>query len=82
MFWNKFGHPQGLITRIGDYRDIPSLWWIDPDKIQKLEGRLKDSSIPVGGGPERGSVLARVREARGDSQRRRGDRAIFFAGCC
>ena len=28
-YWNKFGQPEGYLTRVGDYRDMPSLWWID-----------------------------------------------------
>ncbi len=24
--------PEGYLTRFGDYRDMPSLWWIDPQK--------------------------------------------------
>ena len=35
-YWNKFGQPEGYLTRIGDYRDVPSLWWIDPQKEQQV----------------------------------------------
>lgn len=51
VFWNKFGYPQGLITRIGDHRDIPSLWWIDAAKSQQLQAAMKDPSISMGQGP-------------------------------
>jgi len=51
VFWYKFGYPAGMITRIGDYRDPPSLWWIDADKLKKLEQALKDPSIQLGQGP-------------------------------
>lgn len=49
--WHKFGYPKGILTRIGDYRDIPSLWWIDPDRAQKLEQARRDQSIQLGEGP-------------------------------
>jgi microcin C transport system substrate-binding protein len=51
VFANKFGYPQGIITRIGDYRDPPSLWWIDPEKARKFEAAMKDTSINLGEGP-------------------------------
>ncbi|OFW03676.1 MAG: hypothetical protein A3I61_01875 [Acidobacteria bacterium RIFCSPLOWO2_02_FULL_68_18] len=44
-FWNKFGHPAGYLTRFGDYHDIPSLWWIDPQKQQQLTAAMRDESI-------------------------------------
>ena len=43
-FWNKFGHPEGYLTRIGDYRDMPSLWWIDPQKQSELARAMSDQS--------------------------------------
>jgi len=51
IFWNKFGQPPGILTRIGDSLDVASLWWIDPDKNQKLEQALRDSSLQLGEGP-------------------------------
>lgn len=55
VYMNKFGQPKGLITRIGDYRDPPSLWWIDRQKSQDLEAALRDPSkkLPVGESDER-----------------------------
>jgi microcin C transport system substrate-binding protein len=50
IFWNKFGHPQGVITRIGDYRDIPWLWWVDAAKSQQLQTATKDQSVSMGEG--------------------------------
>jgi microcin C transport system substrate-binding protein len=44
LYWNKFGQPKGIITRIGDYRDAISLWWIDPEKNRQLEEALRDPS--------------------------------------
>jgi microcin C transport system substrate-binding protein len=51
VFWNKFGFPQGVITRIGDYRDVPTLWWSDPEKLDRLNAAMKDTSINLGEGP-------------------------------
>lgn len=50
VYWNKFGQPKGVITRIGDYRDPVGLWWIDPQKRQALEAAMRDPSkkLPVG----------------------------------
>lgn len=51
-YWNKFGFPQGNLSRIGDFNGIlgpgiPQLWWIDPDKNAKLEKALRDPSIKL-----------------------------------
>lgn len=51
VFWRKFGHPKGVVTRIGDYRDIPSLWWLDPAQARTLNDALKDPAIQLGEGP-------------------------------
>jgi microcin C transport system substrate-binding protein len=51
VFLNKFGMPKGVLTRIGDDRDVPTLWWIDPDKAAKYEAALKDQSIQLGEEP-------------------------------
>jgi microcin C transport system substrate-binding protein len=49
-YWNKFGQPEGYLTKIGDYRDLLSLWWIDPEKQQALNRAIADPSVklPVG----------------------------------
>jgi microcin C transport system substrate-binding protein len=49
-YWNKFGHPEGYFSRVGDYRDIPTLWWVDPQKDAELRRALGDDSVslPVG----------------------------------
>ena len=50
IFWNRFGMPEGVFTRIGDYREAVSLWWFDPEKNRRLEEALRDPSkkLPVG----------------------------------
>ena len=49
-YWNKFGQPEGYLSRIGDYREIPTLWWLDPKKDADLRRALGDDSVnlPVG----------------------------------
>ncbi|MEQ1727478.1 MAG: extracellular solute-binding protein [Vicinamibacterales bacterium] len=49
-YWNRFGMPAGYLTRVGDYRDIPSLWWVDPEKDAALRTAMGDNSakLPVG----------------------------------
>jgi microcin C transport system substrate-binding protein len=49
-YWNKFGQPEGYLSRIGDYREIPTLWWLDPKKDADLRRALGDESVnlPVG----------------------------------
>jgi len=50
-YWNKFGHPDSYLTRIGDYRDIPSLWWIDPQKDTQLAAATRDQASKFEVGP-------------------------------
>jgi microcin C transport system substrate-binding protein len=49
-YWNKFGMPEGYLSRFGDYRDLIGLWWIDPDKQSQLTRAMADSAgkLPVG----------------------------------
>ena len=61
-YWNKFGQPEGYLTRIGDYRDMPSLWWIDPQKERAAaRRRWRDPSIKLPVGPTEVALLAGVR---------------------
>jgi microcin C transport system substrate-binding protein len=50
IYWNKFGQPPGYISRIGDARDIPSMWWFDPSRTLKLDAAMKDKSVNLGEG--------------------------------
>ncbi len=48
-YWNRFGMPQGVFSRVGDFMGslapgVPQLWWIDAEKSQKLDQALRDSS--------------------------------------
>jgi microcin C transport system substrate-binding protein len=52
VFWNKFGMPQGTFSSVGDFigslgAGIPQLWWIDPDKSQKLTNALRSTSTKL-----------------------------------
>ena len=35
-YWHKFGYPQGYLTRVGSFRDMVRLWWIDPERSRAL----------------------------------------------
>jgi microcin C transport system substrate-binding protein len=43
-YWNKFGQPEGYLTRFGDYRDPPSMWWVDREKDAALARAMGDTS--------------------------------------
>jgi microcin C transport system substrate-binding protein len=46
-YWNKFGHPEGYISRVGDFHDIPSMWWFNPEKQKELAQATRDSSAKM-----------------------------------
>ena len=46
-FWNKFGRPEGTLTRTGDFTALVALWWIDPTKAQQLDAGMRDDSITL-----------------------------------
>jgi len=50
-YWNKFGHPEGYLTRFGDYRDIATLWWVDPAKEQQLGQAMGSTTTSLAVGP-------------------------------
>jgi hypothetical protein len=44
--------PQGTFARVGDFQGslapgIPQLWWIDPDKANRLDAAMRDTSIKM-----------------------------------
>jgi microcin C transport system substrate-binding protein len=51
VYWNKFGMPEGVLTRVGDWRDIPSLWWLDPQREQALHTAMGSASAKLEPGP-------------------------------
>jgi microcin C transport system substrate-binding protein len=49
-YWNKFGHPEGYLTRIGDQADIVSLWWRDPQLEARVAQGMRDQSVKMQSG--------------------------------
>ncbi len=53
-FANKFGYPQGYLSRTEDVTDaIPTYWFNDPDKALEYDKALKDKSIVL----EQGEIV-------------------------
>ncbi len=57
-YWNRYGQPQGTLTRTGNYSSgislgpgMEQLWWIDAAKSQNLEKAKKDPSVKLGTAP-------------------------------
>lgn len=49
LYLNKFGHPEKYFSKTGDYGQMKSLWWLDPEKEKTLARAMKeDSKLPVG----------------------------------
>ncbi len=44
-FWNRFGMPEGILTRTNDYTSLLSLWWYDPEKAALIDRSATDPSI-------------------------------------
>lgn len=72
LYWNRFGAPRGYLTRVGSYRDIPLLWWIDPARLRRLEEALRDPSIQLDAGPteDRYWLEVAAREGEGAAETR------------
>lgn len=50
-YWNKFGHPDSYFSRIGSQRDMPTLWWADPERERTLREALGSNSAKLEVGP-------------------------------
>lgn len=50
-YWNKFGHPQSYFSRIGSYREMEDLWWIDPEKERRVREAMGNESAKLEVGP-------------------------------
>lgn len=51
LYWDRFGHPDTYLTRIGQTpsSDMILTWWWDPAKMAALEGAMKSGqSLPQG----------------------------------
>jgi microcin C transport system substrate-binding protein len=50
-YWNRFGYPEGYLSRIDDYYSASWLWWIDRERERQLNAAMTDSSINMNAGP-------------------------------
>ena len=50
VYWNKFGYPDGFLSRTGDWLAIQSLWYIDPEREKAMNEAIADPSktLPTG----------------------------------
>lgn len=46
-YWNKFGHQEGYLSRVGDHYDMIGMWWIDPERSAQLDRAMADSSVKM-----------------------------------
>ncbi len=46
-YLNKFGHPESYLSRIGEYRDMEQLWWIDPAREQTYNAATATPSMKL-----------------------------------
>lgn len=51
-FQNKFGYPDWMLTRTGDYLTLVSIWYNDPEKYAEYEDAKKDKALTM----EKGEV--------------------------
>ncbi len=50
-YWNRFGHPPGYFTRTREYfQDMPTLWWIDPERDARLREAMGSASASLEAG--------------------------------
>ena len=51
LYWNKFGMPDTVLSRIGNEADVLTYWWYDPDRVEELERAVESGgylpSVPV-----------------------------------
>jgi ABC-type transport system substrate-binding protein len=53
LLWNRFGMPPGGFTRTREYyQDMPSLWWVDPERDARLREAMGNASISLDRGEE------------------------------
>jgi hypothetical protein len=50
-YQNRFGHPDYYFSRIGDYRSIMGVWWVDPERERRYQQALADPSVKLEVGP-------------------------------
>ena len=64
VYWNKFGHPKGVVTRIGDYRDVPTAVVDRSGEIAEARSGDARPSIKLGEGPSEDTYWPITRSAR------------------
>ncbi|MEA3306469.1 MAG: ABC transporter substrate-binding protein, partial [Elusimicrobiota bacterium] len=49
LYENKFGHPKKYFSKLGDYRNVKTMWWYDAAKGKTLkEAKKNNKSLPIG----------------------------------
>ncbi|HRI28759.1 MAG TPA: ABC transporter substrate-binding protein, partial [Chitinophagales bacterium] len=51
LYWNKFGMPENALSYAGDFGDVFSLWWEEPELAKQVEVAKKDKSLKMGKAP-------------------------------
>jgi microcin C transport system substrate-binding protein len=46
-YWNKFGMPESILSRIGDYEDLISTWWFNPERVTRHAEGMRDASVTM-----------------------------------
>jgi microcin C transport system substrate-binding protein len=67
-YWNKFGHPESYLTRVGDQGDIVSMWWRDPEKERQVAQGMRDSSLKLAAGETEVSYWREYAKREGEAQ--------------
>ena len=52
LYWNRFGTPEFVLGRTGDWTDLLSLWWVDPEKEEQLAAARRDVARTIEHPPE------------------------------
>ena len=48
IYWNKFGMRDSVFSKFGDWREVFTTWWIDPEKEKALQAaRESGASLPA-----------------------------------
>jgi microcin C transport system substrate-binding protein len=67
-YWNKFGHPESYLTRVGDQGDIVSMWWRDPEQERQVAQGMRDSSLKLAAGETEVNYWREYAKREGEAQ--------------
>jgi microcin C transport system substrate-binding protein len=67
-YWNKFGHPESYLTRVGDQGDIVSMWWRDQEKERQVAQGMRDSSLKLAAGETEVNYWREFAKREGEAQ--------------